>query len=91
MGTDAVPEVDGMDYLAVTEFDHNQRGSVRAGHTDSRVAVDGYECPLAIGRPDNFMPSSASLADGCNLPPGIRVNQTESLVSFIGDEQQASR
>jgi hypothetical protein len=37
------------------------------------------------------MPSSASLGDGCNLPPGIRVNQTDSLVSLIGDEQQASR
>jgi hypothetical protein len=37
------------------------------------------------------MPSHASLGDRRNLPSSSRINQTEGLVAFIGDEQQAVR
>jgi hypothetical protein len=86
-----VPKVDGVDYLAFTEVDHSQRASVRAGHADSRVAVDRYECPLAIGRCGDLVPSHASLGDGRNLPCSSRINETEGLITFIGDEQQSVR
>jgi hypothetical protein len=33
------------------------------------------------------MPSHASLGDGRNLPPSSWINETKSLVTFIGDEQ----
>ena len=91
MGPYAVPKVDGVDYLAFTEVDHSQRASVRAGHSDSRVAVDWYECPLAIGRCGDLVPSLASLGDGRNLSSLSRINETESPVTFVGDEQQAVR
>jgi len=85
MRPDTVPKINCVDQLVLAEIDHSDCASVRSGHTDSRVAVDGHECLLAIGRGDNFMSSNTSLHDGRNLPPAIRVNETKSLVAFVGD------
>src|SRR5580700_10380692 len=91
MRTNAVPKGDGADYPAFAEVDHRQFASVRTGHAHPRVAVDRNERPLAIGRCGDLMSRHASLGDRGDLTSRSWINQTESLLTFISDQQQTVR
>src|SRR5437016_14228812 len=67
MRTNSVSEVDGVRDVTARQIDHRQRTTITAGQPDARVAVDGNECRVTVGRCNHLVAGLAALGDHRDL------------------------
>ncbi len=84
----ALSEIEVAGYLARGDVDGHHVGAIGAGLAHARVAVDGHVCRPAIGRCDQFMAGHAAFGDRGHLLPGFRVDDPQSALAFVGDNQE---
>ena len=90
MRSNAVSEIDSVNYPPLVEVDNGQGPSVRAWQTHSGVTVDRDKSPLAIRGHGDFVPGHAAFRDVRILTSRNGVNQAQGLVALVSNQQQAA-
>jgi hypothetical protein len=88
MGSHTLAKIDGPHYVAGCEINDPHKVAVCARLANSRVTVDWHERPFPIRRRRHFMAGDAVLCDRSNLTARRWINNPESLVSLVGDQEQ---
>src|SRR5262245_27023994 len=91
MRANTVTEIHFARNFMTCEIHHDEMVAIAARKADARVAVDGDVCGAAVGRSDHFVASDGGLVDGGNLQAGVRVYESQGMVSFICDQQERWR
>ena len=91
MRADAMIKLKVAHNLARRDVDNDHVAAVGARFADAGVAVDRNVSKFAIRRCDHLVARRSSFGNGCHLLTRIGINDPESLISLIGDQQHAPR
>ena len=89
VGADAVAEVQGRGDVAGGDIDDEHLVAVGAWAANACVAVDGKVSGAAIGGGSDFMSGDAVFLECEGLLPGGGIDEGESVVGLVGDEDRS--
>src|SRR5215475_12796634 len=88
MGSNALSKIHVADDLAGGQIDDNEIAAVRAGHADTRIPIDGDIGFAAVRRDCDFVAGNTTLRNLRQLPSGDWVDDAESVIPLVGDEDK---